>query len=184
MALCIQILHGWFVKIPDLNGTWKAKLNSTSKEGEEKPQDVDGYMVVRQTYSSVSMRFLSAESSSELVACRIIRSEDSIYEVLGVYRNVPNILVRAGSPVHFGGLVLRVLGVPPYGMEGQYWTDRNTQGAIRLSDRQSTLHYDFATAELACVRGRKRRQPDRMPFNHWPLSPIYLFLHNLSAPLC
>src|SRR5262249_31660926 len=48
-----RLLHGWFVKRPVIDGTWKAELKtnwSPSQGQEERP--IEGYMVVRQTFSS------------------------------------------------------------------------------------------------------------------------------------
>jgi hypothetical protein len=155
----LSFLHGWFVKIPDLQGTWRAGVRSSWHHGDAEPQQIEGFMVMRQTYSSISMRFYTAESASELVACRITRSEDSVCEVVGVYQNVPRLLTRTDSPVHFGGLILRVQGDPVYALEGQYWTDRRTLGEIHLSDRQPKLHYDFTSAQRAFSETNLKEPP-------------------------
>jgi hypothetical protein len=87
----IPLLHGWFVKQPMIDGTWKAGIRSNWKNpatGTGIPP-VEGYMIVRQTFSSLSLRLLTAESISELVGAEIVCSSDGLYCVSGVYRNEP-----------------------------------------------------------------------------------------------
>jgi SMODS-associating 2TM, beta-strand rich effector domain len=148
----LRILHGWFVKKPNLQGTWKAQLRSTWNEGASEAREIEGYMIIRQTYSSIAMRLVTSESSSELIACNISRSDDGLYEVVGVYHNVPKLLERRHSPVHFGGLILRVLGDLADALEGQYWTDRSTLGEIRLSERSSVLYYGYESAKRGLAK--------------------------------
>jgi hypothetical protein len=98
----IPFLHGWFVKRPVIEGSWKVEIRSNWKDsatGTGIPP-VEGYMVVRQTFSTLSLRLLTAESSSELVGTEIVCSADGLYCVSGVYRNEPRFQVRNSSPIH------------------------------------------------------------------------------------
>src|ERR1700690_2515082 len=57
----IPLLHGWFVKRPVIDGTWKVEIRSNLKDpatGAGIPP-VEGFMVVRQTFSTLSMRLLT-----------------------------------------------------------------------------------------------------------------------------
>ena len=66
-------------------------------------------MVVRQTFSTLSMRLMTEESSSELVGTEIICSADGLYCISGVYRNEPRFQVRDRSEMHYGAVWLKVI---------------------------------------------------------------------------
>ena len=69
----IPLLHGWFVKRPVIDGTWKVEIRSNWKNPATGARigPVEGYMVIRQTFSTLSLRLLTEESSSELVGDRL-----------------------------------------------------------------------------------------------------------------
>jgi len=153
----LPILRSWFVKRPLLDGTWRAEVRSNWKNPETSSaiDPVIGFMVVRQTFSRLSLRLLTSESQSELLGAEVLRSDDGSYRVIGVYRNEPRLGVRDRSPIHYGGLVLQVSGTPPVRLAGQYWTDRDTAGEIALSDRRAVHVHDMTSAaELYAVGTR------------------------------
>jgi hypothetical protein len=84
------------VPMPDLNGTWRVTLRSEWKDPEtgETPGPITAYMVVRQTYSTLSMRLMTAESESYLLAGSVTRSTDSLCVVAGLYQNTPQQSLR------------------------------------------------------------------------------------------
>lgn len=151
-----RIWRGWFVRRPDLRGTWRVVFQSNyAPAGGGPPPPVTAYMVIRQTYSTLSMRLHSAESSSHLLGSEIVVNGDETFEVVGVYRNEPDISVEHRSPTHRGCLLLRVEGTPPTSLTGRYWTDRtfeqnggqrNTLGTMRLADRRPELVYCYEEA--------------------------------------
>ena len=80
-------LHGWFVKRPVIDGLWKVEIRSNWRDpstGVVIPP-LEGYMTIRQTLSKLSMRLLTAESSSEVVGTEIVCSSDGLYCVSGVF---------------------------------------------------------------------------------------------------
>jgi hypothetical protein len=134
----LRILHGWFVKRPVVDGSWKVELRShwidpTTGAG---VGPVNGYAVIRQTLSTLSLRLLTAESNSELVGTEIVCSVDGLYCISGVYRNEPRYEVRERSPIHYGAVWLRIIDEPSQRLVGHYWTDRKTGGEMELSRRQ------------------------------------------------
>jgi hypothetical protein len=144
----IPLLHGWFVKRPVIDGTWKVEIRSNWKDpasGTGIPP-VEGYMVVRQTLSTVTMRLLTAESSSELVGTEIVCSSDGLYCVSGVYRSEPRFEVRDKSPIHYGAVWLKVIDEATKKVIGHYWTDRETGGEMELSNRQKKKFQTFQAA--------------------------------------
>ena len=149
----LQLLHGWFVKRPVIEGTWRAELRSNWKDanGAAIPP-IHGYMVIRQTFLNLSLRLLTAESSSYLVGTEIVCSDDGLYCVSGVYRNEPSYENRDRSPIHYGAVWLQVIEKPTQKLEGHYWTDRNTAGELRLTDRQKQKFQDFHSAQAHDAR--------------------------------
>lgn len=145
-----KLLHGWFVKRPVIDGTWKVELRTNWKDpasGAGPTPPIEGYMVIRQTFSMVSLRLLTQESSSELVGTEIVCSADGLYCISGVYRNEPRFQVRDRSPIHFGAVWLKIVEEPAQRIEGHYWTDRQTAGEMELTERQHEKFQDFGAAQ-------------------------------------
>lgn len=146
----LPLLHGWFVKRPAIDGTWKVQIRSnwsnpeTGVSGLIAP--IEGYMVIRQTFSTLSLRLLTEESSSELLGTEIVCSADGLYCVSGVYRSEPRFQVRDRSPIHYGAVWLKIVDVEPQKIEGHYWTDRETAGEMELTSRQKLKFQDFNSA--------------------------------------
>ena len=144
-------LQPWLVHLPDLQGTWETEIRPTASP-EHSPQSngpVNGFMVIRQTYSTIRLRLLTEQSSSEDIAARIVRSDDGVFSLAGVYRNTPKLSVRNRSPLHHGAILLEVRGNPPSALDGQYWTDRLSQGELRLARWSPHLVHSFDEAKLA-----------------------------------
>lgn len=137
------------VRRPFLGGTWKVAIQSDWKDPTtgQIAAPTHGYMVVRQTLSTLSMRFFTAESHSELVGTEMVCAADGVHCVSGVYRNEPRLAVRKRSPIHFGAVWLRISTDPTLEMEGHYWTDRDTKGEMRLYRRENRLFQSFNLAE-------------------------------------
>lgn len=144
-----RILHGWFVPRPDLRGTWRVELQSDWKDPvtDAVIGPIVAYLVVRQTFSTLSIRMLTAESASELVAAEINKAGDGTYRLAAVYRNEPKLSVRERSPIHYGALVLDVQGDPVKDLAGYYWTDRNSRGELRSLARHKTVAGSFKEAQ-------------------------------------
>ncbi len=143
-------LHPWLIARPDIRGTWKGELKSNwidPKTGQGIPA-IEAYLVVRQTYSSASVRLVTAESSSEMLANAIVTDTDRRSKLVGAYRNTPRLLVRDRSPIHHGGVVLELEGAPVLRINGEYWTDRNTKGEMVFALRNPRLSMSFDSARL------------------------------------
>jgi len=145
----LPVLHGWFVKRPVIDGTWKVAFRSdyiNPETGAATPP-LEGYMVIKQTHSKLTMRLLTAESTSELVGNEIVCATDGSYCVSGVYSNEPRLEVRHRSPIHYGGIRLKVIEQPAQQLIGHYWTDRKTAGEIELTQRRSKRFQTFQAAK-------------------------------------
>ncbi len=144
----LRFLQGWFVKRPVVLGTWQAVLTSSwvNPSTGTTLEPISGFMVIRQTYSSLSLRLLTSESTSICVSAEFVTLPDGTASVAGVYRNEPRQLLRGRSSIHYGAFLLDVLGRPVSSLKGQYWTDRSTSGEIQLVNRRTGLFSDYETA--------------------------------------
>ena len=146
-----KIFKGWYVKRPDLRGTWKVELKSSWIDPETNKEilPIYGYAVIRQSLTFLSVRLMTKESRSVLVAHSIEQQEDDdLFKLVGVYRNEPKIeLQGVRSEIHHGSFALEVHGSPVYEMQGHYWTDRATKGGMKLSDKVEKLYDTYEHAE-------------------------------------
>nr|WP_100546850.1 MULTISPECIES: hypothetical protein [unclassified Pseudomonas] len=161
-----KIFRGWYVKRPDLRGTWRVELQSNWQDPEtgEIIPPTYGYAVIRQSMTFLSLRLLTKESKSILVAHSIEQQEDDeLFKLVGVYRNEPRIeLQGVKSEIHHGSFSLEIHGLPAEELEGHYWTDRATRGGMKLSRRVSKLYstYDQALREIG------KEQPEQPGTDH------------------
>lgn len=146
-----KIFYPWLVSIPYLEGTWKGKIKSNWVNPETKKANgnIDVYLVIHQKFSVIHASLMTKESDSELLTGELIKKSDETWQFAGAYRNTPKLLVRDRSPIHHGALILQIKGQPPVGLEGQYWTDRNTQGEILLTEFNKKKFHDFNSASTA-----------------------------------
>ncbi len=140
----VRWFRPWLFNMPDLNGTWKVAIRRNTPE--RSAQEVEAYMVIRQAFSTISLRLLTPESQSETLSAHVVSRDDGIYSLTAVYRNTPRLQVRERSPVHHGALILDVRGDPPDSLAGQYWTDRLSQGELVLSGRVPKVAHSFEQA--------------------------------------
>ncbi|BCH68449.1 hypothetical protein RvVAT039_pl12820 (plasmid) [Agrobacterium vitis] len=143
---CFQFFHG----IPDLRGTWRVQLETTYRDPKtlEPRPPIHGFAAIRQTYSTLSIRLITKDSSSALTASRFIIRQDNTVEVAGVYQNDPIVHLRGReSEIHYGAFKVSVVGSPPHCIEGHYWTDRTTKGTIRYDQRNDEIANSYDEAE-------------------------------------
>ncbi len=149
-----KVFKGWYVNRPDLRGTWKVEIKSSwvNPETGKVIAPVYGYVVIRQSLTFLSFRLMTKESRSVLVAHSIEQQEDNdLFKLVGVYRNEPKIELQGlRSEIHHGSFALDIHGVPPYNLEGYYWTDRATKGGMKMSNRVKKIYdtYEHAMREL------------------------------------
>jgi hypothetical protein len=146
-----RVFRPWLTTRPDLRGTWKGHLVSSwvdpnTKQGRG---EIEVYLVIRQTFSTVDARLLTAESFSVSLSADIVADGEGIQTLAVVYRNTPRSLLRGRSPIGHGGMLLYVRGTPVHQLDGEYWTDRGTKGELTLAMRSSGLCHDFAEAQNA-----------------------------------
>ena len=147
-------LHGWFVKRPDLRGTWKVLLQSDwiSRETNAAIGPITCYIGVEQTLSSLQMHLMTPESESWFVAHSILTSpSENGYQIVGVYTNKPHVHLRSStSAMHRGAVIIDTHGesaLRPSSLAGEYWTDRKTTGRMTFTNRCDTVYTQFTQAK-------------------------------------
>ncbi len=105
------------------------------------------YLVLRQTFWTVSANLITEESKSCSTTATIETDGCGQYQLVAVYRNTPRAAVRHRSEVHHGSFKLDVAGEPVDRLEGFYWTDRNTMGEFEFGRRSPRLVESYAAAQ-------------------------------------
>lgn len=147
-------LHGWFVKRPDLRGTWRGEIKSNyiyPEENERLPIIVC-YMGVTQTLSKLQMHLMTSESESWLIAEHVRPSPSGYgFQVIGVYTNEPNVHLRDEriSEMHQGAVIVETHGpsLRPRTLTAKYWTDRKTTGTMDFAARIDEVCTRFVDAQ-------------------------------------
>ncbi len=144
------IIHTVFVPFPDLSGTWKGQITSLWKDektGEQIPP-IDAFLVVHQTYSSLNLRMITKESRSDLLSGNIIPNSSGPHKIAGIFENIPSIMVRERSPIHYGGILLEFHNGDFPALEGEYWTDRDSKGYLKFGNnvKKSFDNYESASS--------------------------------------
>ena len=147
--------HGWFVKRPDLRGTWRVELQSSyiDPETEHRVPAIVCYMGVKQTLSEIKMHLMTPESESLSIAGHIVHQPSGEgYQVICGYTSEPDILLRNErvSEMHKGILIIHThgSGVRPDTLTAEYWTDRKTVGTMNFRRRVNKVFTRFEDARL------------------------------------
>jgi hypothetical protein len=132
-----ELLQGWLVPFPDLNGTWEGKVQTTWKDPEGKtPGPIPAILTIRQTFGHISCVMRTAEMVGYSYAedfC--IDSDKQIRQLCYSYTSKPAVTLRGRSTPHDGTALLNIVGQPIQTLEGEYWTQRQTTGTITLTFR-------------------------------------------------
>lgn len=154
MVLALFDLYVWrwlpfaITKRPKLRGTWKVLLESTwAGEGGE-PVSKECYLVVRQTFSRVTVSTLFDVSRSASLNATITE-HDGVRELSYVYWSAARTTARDGNPPHRGATALVIATQPKVHMVGDYWTERdNARGTLTTIGRSNKLYDSFEAALL------------------------------------
>jgi len=144
------IFQGWYVKRPDIRGTWKVELQSNwiNPETGKGIPPISAYISIRQTLTTLSLRLMTQESKSRLIAHSIELEDDGVFRLAGIYRNEPTVeLQGARSEIHHGSLLLEIYGNSVSSMEGHYWTDRNTRGTMKVTENHNEVVDTYEAAK-------------------------------------
>lgn len=139
---------------PVLQGTWKGELRSTwvNPSTSEGIPPISVFLMIRQTYSTISMRMMTKESTSRSLVASLETPRNDIARASSTYQNIPGLLMQGRSRIHHGALMLEVQGNPAERLVGSYWTDRDTKGEVTLGSRSRKLYTSFEEASAASWR--------------------------------
>ncbi|TCV49275.1 hypothetical protein EDB97_111148 [Agrobacterium tumefaciens] len=145
------IINWWLVQRPSLIGTWRTNLISSYRDPETgKNVQKTVYVVISQTLLSLSVRMYTDKAKSFSISQNITVSDtDGLFELAIVYQNVPDIDHRQGngdSAMHYGALHLTDIKKKATELSGPYWTDRGTNGKVRLMERRKAIATSFTEA--------------------------------------
>jgi hypothetical protein len=131
----------------DLRGTWRGEIASewVDPNTNAAVAPIPTFMCITQTASELYLRQFTQESESATLAATIIKDADEAESITVVYRNDPRASVRHRSGIHYGGMRLRVTGKET--LEGEYWTDRQTGGQLKLERVSRKKCRSFAEAK-------------------------------------
>ena len=152
-------LHGWFVKRPDLRGTWRVELQSSyvrPETNERVPSDRAPPGSSSRRFLKLQMHLMTPESESWFIANHIRPSPNgSGYQVIGVYTNEPNVHLRDEriSEMHQGAIIIETHGPDrrPTTLTAKYWTDRKTSGTMDFTTRLKEVYTRFAVLTRVSV---------------------------------
>ena len=134
----------------NLSGTWKGTLATMWVDPASKttPPPKPAYIVIRQTWSKVSVVLLTNESTSQSTLASV-RSDDVGASLVYMYLNTPDIQLHEISRIHHGSTTLSVTGRPATRLKGPYWTTRDSKGSLDLTARIKRIVDDYDEAQKA-----------------------------------
>jgi hypothetical protein len=158
----LSFLHG----VPDLNGTWRGEIHSIRKDDDGQPRaPIPIALVIRQSYTSLSVSLFTAESSSVSIAAGLSTEADGRTVVSYLYRSEPKLSAQDRSRVHHGGVKLTLIGDGDI-LDGAYWTDRDSKGEIRVKQVSRWSHALDLESARALSRvpapGQETKPPGRL----------------------
>lgn len=129
-----KIFQGWLVPFPDLNGTWLGQIQTTWKDADgNTPGPIPTILTIKQSFARLScvMRTVEMESHSYIEGF-CIDKEAQIRRLCYSYTSRPKSSLRNRSTPHDGTILFNILGNSVIKLEGEYWTQRQTTGAVEL----------------------------------------------------
>jgi len=134
-------LQGWLVPFPDLNGTWQGEIQTNFKNAEGKtPGPIPTILTIKQTFLRMSCVMRTKEMESHSYVEGFYIDEDAqVRRLCYSYTSKPKATLRDRSTPHDGTILFNIIGKPVNKLEGEYWTQRQTNGTITLVFREKAL---------------------------------------------
>ncbi len=136
-----KLFQGWLIPFPDLNGTWQGHIQTNWKDAEGKmPGPIPTILTIKQSFGRMScvMRTGEMESHSYLEGF-CIDKDAQIRRLCYSYTSRPKAPLRERSTPHDGTMLFNIIGKPVHKLEGEYWTQRQTNGTVTLTFRTNEL---------------------------------------------
>lgn len=136
--------------IPLLAGTWRGTLISSFKRDGKQIDPVLVAVTISQSASNIYVTLFTEESSSTSQQALLIKDADGRYRLSWQYTNTPRPAARENaSNIHHGASELFVGTQPGEGLNGSYFTDRDTHGEITFTEWSPKRYGRFAAANDA-----------------------------------
>jgi hypothetical protein len=129
----IPKLNDWL--FPDINGTWNVEIHWKWKQedGSLKKGIKKGEVVIKQNFLTLSMELFTDESESETLVIQPKKNTESgRVQFYYIYKNTPIDKGNNKLSPHIGTVILKVAPNNNDILEGNYFTDRNTQGFLKF----------------------------------------------------
>lgn len=139
----------WLHNRPTLRGTWRVELRTTYEARAD--ETIEGYLVIRQTYSSINVDGIFDRSHSHCLSANLATMEGRC-TLNYLYRSEAQTRHREGNPPSRGAASLRVAREPRLHLEGDYWMERGTRGEVASVGWSPTLYNTFAGARAGEYR--------------------------------
>lgn len=139
-------------KRPKVHGTWAADLHFTDRHGKADVKRC--YLVIRQTFSKVTVCMYFDISASDSERAEILAAND-IYRLAWDYRSAANEYDHE-NPSHRGKAEMKIATVPVLAMDGTYWTERKTTGRLVTVGWSKEVFDSFAAADAAEYGPKKK----------------------------
>jgi hypothetical protein len=135
---------GWLIKIPNIQGTWKGRLESTWINTETKLgiDAIPMFLVIKQNFNKIECSVLTKESSSYSLSADIQHIHGNL-QLSYAYTNIPKTTFRDKSKIHNGAALLKIIDNPKRKLSGAYWTDIKTGGDIHVEFFSKELKQEF-----------------------------------------
>jgi len=118
------VQHIGFVRVPDLNGDWKAEIASSSDQFQAPLQ---AQVHIKQTAARISISLAAQTSRSRSVHASLLpKGPSGEFELIYTYLNEPGPASPDTMSIHYGTAVLRLSEAGTI-LEGTYYTGRGRQ---------------------------------------------------------
>lgn len=134
----------WLHGRPVLRGTWKIVLRTSHEARAD--EEIEAYLVIRQTYSSIRVDGLFDRSNSECLSADLA-VQNGRCTLNYLFRSEATALHQDGNPPSRGAASLRVARQPALHLEGDYWMQRGTKGYIASVGRATQTYETFTAAQ-------------------------------------
>lgn len=134
-------------KRPNIRGTWKAELHYRWPVGAPQ-RNKRCYVLIRQTFSTISVRMFFDISTSESRSAAIEVTDDGQYKLWWSYLSMAREFDR-DNPPHRGAAEVAISVSGTTTLDGQYWTERSTAGRIVTVGHSKKAWDSFEKAERA-----------------------------------
>lgn len=132
-----KYFHSWLVPFPNLNGKWKGTIHYYW-DGAYHNKETEVRIV--QSFLHIQVQIKTDESWSNSICSSFDIDEDKgIRQLIYSYLNVPKASVRERSQIHYGTASLYISDDFQQ-MEGNYWTDRKSQGELTFTKDNKFQH--------------------------------------------